>query len=120
MAKIDISQFDAAVSDLLADFAKQEYAARQAALAAGAAVMVDRLAAASPQEEGGFAQSWEAKQYNDAQYVHNTKTVDGGGKKGIPLSNILEYKEGGRPFIRQTAEAAASDVFNAIKNKLGQ
>lgn len=118
--KINLSEFEAAVDEILADFVKEEYGIRQKAIEAGAAVMVERLINASPRDDGEFAASWEVKKYSDASYVHNTKKVDGGGKKDIPLVNILEYREGGRPFVRQTAEAAESEVFNAIKTKIDE
>lgn len=118
--KINLSDFETAVGEILSDFVKQEYGVRQKAIEAGAAVMVERLSNASPRDDGEFAASWGQKKYSDACYVHNTKTVDGGGKKGIPLVNILEYRSGGKPFVRQTAEAAESEVFNAIKSKIDE
>lgn len=118
MAKIKIDDFATAVDELLAEFVQEEYGARQVALKAGAAVLVQKLEAESPTDEGEFAKSWETKEYNDAVYVHNTKTVDSKTKKNIPLTNLIEFKAGGKPFIRRTADAAQNDVYNTIKNKL--
>lgn len=128
--KIKLLDFETAVDEIFVDFVKSSREGRNAALDAGANVLVDKLSAASPKDSGGFANSWEvATCKSGRKYVHNTKTVNtkntGKGKKkavksrnGIPLSNILEYRENGKPFIRATADAAEAEVFNAIKNKL--
>lgn len=129
--KIGLSNFTTAIDDILIDFIKETKEKRDEALDAGSTVLVEKLTAASPTgETGNFAKSWEVKKYdNGKHFVHNTKLapyVSSGKKKkkagtvngGAPLSNILEYSENGKPFIRATADAAENEVFNSIKNKL--
>lgn len=141
--KIKLLNLETTVSEFFADFVKSSREDRDAALDAGANVLVDKLAAASP-GNGDFKNSWEVATYKSGRkYVHNTKTVNIKGtgmekperrnkakategkekathKTGIPLSNILEHSKSpyGKPFIRATADAAETEVFNAIKNKL--
>ena len=68
-----------------------------------------------------MAKSWQIKtKYKDRRYVGNTKTVNGGGKEGIPLSNVLEYKEGNKHygFIGQTFDNTKPQIFDTIKKSL--
>jgi hypothetical protein len=139
--KITLENFNAAISDILSDFLKADFEKRQGALMAGAAVMVERLKAVSPNGPGNFAENWAIKEYNGEVYVYNTtrvaskgmrkadkdtRTVKKGARRapravgGIPLSNILEYKTDQKHhgFISKAKTAAAPAVLNAIKNKI--
>ena len=103
------------------DFVHSSFEKRQEALQAGAEVYIELLENAAPKDTGEFAKSFKVKtKYKDRRYVGNTKTVSGGGKDSIPLSNILEYDENGKHygFMRQTFDNNESTIFNAIKNKL--
>lgn len=104
------------------DFIHTSFEKRQEALQAGAEVYIKALEEKAPKgKTGKFAKSFAIKtKYKDRRYVGNTKTVKGGGKDSIPLSNILEYDENGKHygFMRQTYDENESAIFNAIKNKL--
>jgi len=103
------------------DFIHSCFEKRQEALQAGAEVYIELLENAAPKDTGEFAKSFKVKtKYKDRRYVGNTKTVSGGGKDSIPLSNILEYDKEGKyfGFMRNTFSDNESTIFNAIKNKL--
>lgn len=104
------------------DFIHTSFEKRQEALQAGAEVYIKALEEKAPKgKTGKFAKSFAVKtKYKDRRYVGNTKTVKGGGKDSIPLSNILEYDENGKHygFMRQTYDENESTIFNTIKNKL--
>lgn len=106
---------------IFTEFMHTSFEDRQKALQAGAEVCKSALENATPRDTGDMAKSWAIKdKYKDRRYVGNTKTVDGKEKKDIPLSNILEYKEGSKHygFIRNTFDSVESQVFDAIKNNL--
>lgn len=116
-----IEQFENELDKIFTDFIHATFDTRQKALQAGAEVFKSAIENATPKDTGEMATSWAIKsQYKDRRFVGNTKTVNGGGKVGIPLSNVLEYKEGSPHygFIRQTFEANESQIFDTIKNKL--
>lgn len=128
---IKMENFAETVEGILTDYLHSEYDVRQKAVQAGAEVLRDRLAENSPRDTGEFAKSWTIKdKYPNVRYVGNTKTAKGSvnerGKDGkinrkrenVPLANVLEYKEGGKPFIRMTADAAEPEIFNAIKRTI--
>lgn len=128
---VTIENFTDAVDDILTEYLHSEYDIRQKAVQAGAEVLRDKLAESSPRDTGEFAQSWAIKdKYPNVRYVGNTKTAKGTvnerGKDGkikrkredVPLANVLEFKEGGKPFIRATADAAEPEIFNAIKRTI--
>ena len=117
---VSIENFTKELDDIFVDFIHQSFEVRQSALQAGAEVAKTALENATPRDTGEMAQSWQIKdKYKDRRYVGNTKTVNGGGKQDIPLSNILENKEGKTyGFIKQTFDNAQPQIFDAIKNKL--
>ena len=118
---VSIEKFSNELEQIFVDFIHQSFDARQDALQAGAEVAKTALENATPRNTGEMARSWGIKtKYKDRRYVGNSKTVNGGGKEGIPLSNVLEYKEGNKHygFIRQTFDNTEPQIFDAIKNKL--
>ncbi|MFR1531965.1 MAG: HK97 gp10 family phage protein [Christensenellales bacterium] len=128
---IRLEDYQAELDKILTDFLHANFDARQKAVQAGAEVLRGKLEQASPRDTGEFAKSWKIKeQYPNVRYVGNTKTAKGtvnergaDGKikrkrENVPLSNVLEYKEGGKPFIRATADAAESEIFAAIKRTI--
>lgn len=118
---IQIEEFTKELDNIFADYIHQSFDERQKALQAGAEVFKTAIENATPQDTGEMARSWEIKdKYKDRRYVGNTKTVNGGGKEGIPLSNVLEYKEGSKHygFIRQTFESTEPQIFDTIKKSL--
>ncbi len=107
------------LDQMLNEFLHSSYEKRQEAVQAGAEVMKSALEQASPKDSGEFANSFAIKtKYKDRRYVGNTKTVTAKGREGVPLINILEFKDGGQPFVRNTFEANKDKVYAAIKNKL--
>lgn len=122
MAKnTQIDDFAKELDNIFADYIHQSFEQRQNALQSGAEVFKTAIENATPKDSGEMADSWEIKtKYKDRRYVGNTKTVNGGGKEGIPLSNVLEYKEGSKHyvFIRKTFENTEPQIFDAIKKSL--
>lgn len=121
MSKTTLDNISNELDEILADFLHTSFDKRQEALQAGAEYFKTAVENATPKDSGEMARSWEIKnKYKDRRYVGNTKTVNGGGKDSIPLSNVLEYKEGSKHygFIRQCFESNESQIFNTIKNKL--
>lgn len=102
------------------EFIHATFEARQDALQAAAEVCCDAMEAASPVLSGAYQQGWIIKtKYYDRRYIGNTKSVSGGGKNNIPLSNILENSlVHGHPFIQMTLEANEQAIFNAFKETL--
>ena len=122
---VSIDKFSNELENIFVDFVHQSVEKRQNALQAGAEVAKSALENATPRDTGEMANSWAIKtKYKDRRYVGNTKTISGKGKdgryrEGIPLSNVLEYKDNGKDaFIRSTFDGAQSQIFDAIKNKL--
>lgn len=124
--EISITQLPNELDKIFADFVRSSFEVRQEALQAGAEVCKTALENATPRDTGEMAKSWKIKtQYKDRRYVGNTKTVSGKGADGryreeIPLSNVLEYKQGSKHygFIRNTFEQSENQIFDAIKNKI--
>lgn len=123
---ISIEQISGELDKIFVDFIHTSFEERQQAIQAGAEVFKSAVESATPKDTGEMSRSWEIKdKYKDRRYVGNTKTVNGKGKdgryrEGIPLSNILEYTEGGKHygFIRKTYDQVEPQIFDAIKNKL--
>ena len=120
MKNIKLGEFDTALTELFSEFVGASRAARQKALTAGAEVAVERLKVASPKKSGKFASNWKIRKYTDIQAVHNSTTVTVGGRSGVPLINVLEYRQGSPyyGFVRRTAQAIEGEVHNAISKKL--
>lgn len=119
--KIEPKQLDKFLSEILSDYLHESFENRQKALQAGAEVFKYAIENATPKDTGDMSRSWVINtKYKDRRYVGNTKTVSCGNKSNIPLSNILEYKEGSPHygFIRKTFEANESKIFDTIKDKL--
>lgn len=119
-SRLNLDELPDAMSEILADYSRAQFDARQDALQAGAEVFKSAVENATPRDTGDMAQSWEIKtKYKDRRYVGNTKTVSGGGKDNIPLSNVLEYSDNPyNGFIRQCFDGTESQIFDAIKKKL--
>lgn len=123
---VSLEEFVNDLDKIFVDFIHQSFNTRQDALQAGAEVAKSALENATPRgETGEMANSWGIKtQYKDRRYIGNSKTVSGKGKdgryrEGIPLSNVIEYKDNGKnAFIRKTFNSAQGQIFDAIKNKL--
>lgn len=118
---IQVEEFTKELDKILADYIHSSFEQRQTALQKGAEVFKSAIENATPKDTGGMAKSWQIKtKYKDRRYVGNTKTVNGGGKEGIPLSNVLEYKEGNKHygFIRQTFNNTEPQIFDTIKKSL--
>lgn len=119
-SRLNLDELPAAMSEILTDYSRAQFDVRQDALQAGAEVFKAAVESATPRDTGDMAQSWEIKtKYKDRRYVGNTKTVSGGGKDNIPLSNVLEYSDNPHNgFIRQCFDGTESQIFDAIKKKL--
>ncbi len=119
-SRLNLDELPAALSETLTEFAHANFDARQAAVQAGAEVFKAEVESATPRDTGDMARSWEIKtKYKDRRYVGNTKTVSGGGKDNIPLSNVLEYSDNPHNgFIRQCFDGAESRIFDAIKKTI--
>lgn len=55
------------------------------------------------------------QKYKNARYVGNTKTVKYNGRD-VPLSNILEYSENGKPHIVKIYESIEDELTAIISN----
>ena len=119
-SRLPLDEPPSALSEILTDAVRANFDDRQAAIQAGAEVFKSAVEQATPKDTGGMAESWEIKtKYKDRRYVGNTKTVSGGGKENIPLSNVLEYSDNPHNgFIRQCFAATESRIFDAIKKTL--
>jgi hypothetical protein len=120
---IRIQDLDKELGKMLDEFKSYNFEQRQGALKAGMEVLKTSLEQAAPRDTGELAKSFEVVTYPDKQFIGSNRTVDGKGKdgrvrQGIPLINILEYREGGTPFVRNTYEAKEQQIYEAIKNKL--
>ena len=111
---IELKDFAKEIEAELAEFVQAEKAVRQKAIKAGAELLADKLKQASPRKTGKFAESWSYEMYGDRAYVYNKREVKTKSGKKYSLANILEYKPGGKPFIRKTAENHKGEVQNKI------
>lgn len=119
--KIALEDMPDALTEILTDFQRSSFDVRQNAVQAGAEVFKSAVEQATPRDTGGMADSWEIKtKYKDRRYVGNTKTVNGGDKENIPLSNVLEYAEKSphAGFIRRCFDSTEPQVFDAIKKTI--
>lgn len=119
--KISLNEMPDALTQILTDFQHASFDTRQNALQAGAEVFKSAVEQQTPRDTGDMSSSWQIKtKYKDRRYVGNTKTVSGGGKQDIPLSNILEHsdKSPHKGFIRRCFDGAESQVFDAIKKTI--
>lgn len=120
--KIQLDELPDAIDNVLTDYLHSFFDVRQAAVQAGAEVALSALSAETPQPvTGETAQSWKikSKKYPDHRYIGNTRTVDGGGKDGIPLINLLAGKGGKyENFHEQIIKNNEQQIFNAIKNTI--
>ena len=118
-SRLPLDELPSALSEILTDAVRANFDDRQAAIQAGAEVFKSAVEQATPKDTGGMAESWEIKtKYKDRRYVGNTKTVSGGGKENIPLSNVLERSGKHDGFIRQCFDATEPQIFDAIKKTL--
>lgn len=120
-SKLPLDALPDALTQILTDFQHVSFDTRQAAVQAGAEVFKSAVEQATPHDTGDMAQSWTVKtKYKDRRYVGNTKTVSGGGKQNIPLSNVLEYGEKSphNGFIRRCFDGAEAQIFDTIKKTI--
>ena len=119
--EILIDKFSSELDNIFKEFIHSSFEQRQNALQKGAEVFKTAIENATPKDTGDMAKCWKIKtKYKDRRYVGNTKTVNGGGKEGIPLSNILEHKADSKHFgfIRQTFQNTEPQIFDTIKKSL--
>lgn len=128
--RYEIGEIPQALQELLTEFQRASFDARQEAVQAGAEVLKKALEEASPRATGTFAKSWIIKEktkggkpIRDRRYVGNTKTVKSkrnGKERDVPLSTILEKsdKSPHKGLMRQTFDRVEPQIFDAIKNKL--
>lgn len=121
-SKLPLDALPDALSQILTDFQHASFDVRQTAVQAGAEVFKSAVEQATPRgDTGDMAQSWTVKtKYKDRRYVGNTKTVSGGGKENIPLSNVLEYGEKSphNGFIRRCFDSTEAQIFDTIKKTI--
>lgn len=118
---IALEDIPTALTEILTDFQRSSFDTRQKAVQSGAEVFKSAIEQATPRDTGDMAQSWAIKtKYKNHRYVGNTKTVNGGGKNNIPLSNILEYSENSphAGFIRECFDTTEPQIFDAIKKTI--
>jgi len=130
---VELDEVSSEIDKMLTDFLHTSFEVRQEAVQEGAEVFKSAIEDATPKDTGGMAQSWKIKtKYTDHRYVGNTKTAKGkvyrktkNGKRGearegVPLSNVLEYKENSPHygFIRKCFDENEAKIYQAIKNKI--
>ena len=131
---VELNAVSSEIDKMLTEFLHTSFDVRQKAIQAGAEVFKSAVESATPiGETGKMAQSWKIKtEYPDHRYVGNTKTAKGkvyrktkNGKRGearegVPLSNVLEYKENSPHygFIRKCFDENEAKIYQAIKSKI--
>ena len=119
--EIDISEFGSEIGKLLDEAKKNLTEAIEDGLDEAAEILIDALAATSPQRTGEYANSWRLKyprgRYTRHRYIHNPKAVPYKGRK-VPLAAFIEYAAHGRPHIAKTVRNTRGQVIAAIEKNL--
>ena len=111
----ELEQFSEAVAEALHEVASATYEQIDKGLDKAMDHMVDRLVDATPVESGLTRDSWETNdKYKNVRYINNPRLND----KGIPVANLLEYGERGKPFIRQTVKKEEEKIISIIQEEI--
>lgn len=111
----ELQQFSEAVAEALYEVAGATYEQIDRGLDKAMDHMVDRLVDATPVESGLTRDSWETEdKYKNVRYINNTRLND----KGIPVANLLEYAENGKPFIRKTVKQEQDKIIDIIQEEI--
>lgn len=126
-----LAQFSEAVSEALHDIRGATFEAIDRGLDKAMDYMVDRLVDATPVDSGLTRDSWEkTDKYKNVRYINNTRTTGErktnnpdavtarAGKGGIPVANLLEYGEKGKPFIRKTVKREQEKIISIIQEEI--
>jgi len=118
---IDVSEFGSEIGKLIDETKQGIHEAIEDGLDEAAEILIDALAATSPQRTGAYANSWRLKyprgKYARRRYVHNPTMVMYKGKK-VPLAAFIEYAAHGRPHIAKTVRNTRGQVLAAIEKHL--
>lgn len=111
----ELQQFSEAVAEALHEVAGATYEQIDRGLDKAMDYMVDRLVEATPVGSGLTRDSWETEdKYKNVRYINNTRL----NSKGIPVANLLEYGERGKPFIRKTVKKEQEKIINIIQEEI--
>lgn len=120
---IDVSEFGSEIGKLIDETKQGIHEAIEDGLDEATEILIDALAATSPQRTGAYANSWRLKyprgKYARRRYVHNPTMVMYKGKK-VPLAAFIEYAAHGRPHIAKTVRNTSGQVIAAIEKHLKQ
>ena len=120
---IDVSEFGSEIGKLIDETKQGIHEAIEDGLDEATEILIDALAATSPQRTGEYANSWRMKyprgRYTRHRYIHNPKAVPYKGRK-VPLAAFIEYAAHGRPHIAKTVRNTRGQVLAAIEKHLKQ
>ena len=120
---IDVSEFGSEIGKLIDEAKQGVREAIEDGLDEATEILIDALAATSPQRTGAYANSWRLKyprgKYARRRYVHNPTMVMYKGKK-VPLAAFIEYAAHGRPHIAKTVRNTRGQAIAAIEKHLKQ
>lgn len=107
--------FEYELKEALGAFTDEIFQQVQEGIGRAADFMKDKLEAATPVDTGETQKQWvRTTKYKNVQYIGNNAVTE----KGIPVVNLLEFAPNGKPFVRKTFEANASQALDIIKNEI--
>ena len=110
-----LQEFSEAVAAALQEVAGTTYEQIDRGLDKAMDYMVDRLVDATPVDRGLTRDSWATEdKYKNVRYINNTRLND----KGIPVANLVEYGERGKPFIRKTVKREQEKIISIIQEEI--
>ena len=124
--KPTLHELSTAIDEAIGEISEEVYAAVDRGLDKAARYMEQALEAATPVETGEVKRSWKVDfKYRNVRYINNTATRpkkpgDGitNGTGEIPIVDLLEFSEKGKPFVRRTVQAEQAKAIEIIKEEI--
>lgn len=114
-----MNNFEKDLEAILNEYNHASYEARQKAVTAGAEVLKEALESSAPRYTGKLSKSFVINtKYSDKRFVGSNRVVKDKSSNNVPLTNILEFKIGGKPFMRETFNRKESEIYNVIKHSI--
>ena len=124
--KPTLHELSTAIDEAIGEVTDEVRAAVDRGLDRAARHMEQALEAATPVETGEVKRSWKVDfKYRNVRYINNTATRpkkpgDGitNGTGEIPIVDLLEFSEKGKPFVRRTVQAEQAKAIEIIKEEI--
>lgn len=99
------------LKDFLDEVDESVWESKEQALDKAADFFIEKLKADTPVATGKLRDSWErTDKYYNVRYIYNTDL----SPKKIPIANLVEFSEKGKPFIRPCFEKNKQEIIDII------